>query len=130
MGVSFAMPHLSPSSFVQLQQVIRRHFARMMPPLILTALGASLAWAVLLASHGRSLAFWLAAGAALALVCIAALTRGVNVPINQRLVTWSTEVPPADLITLWTPWERVHSARTVLAVAAFVAQVIVLGDAV
>ena len=34
-GVSRAMPVLNPSSFIQLQQVIHKTFARMMPVLIL-----------------------------------------------------------------------------------------------
>ncbi len=127
MGVSFAMPQLSPSSFVQLQQVIHRHFARMMPPLILAAVGTSLAWAALSAGHRPSAEFWLAAFSALAMGCVAVLTRVVNVPINQRLMTWSIEAPPADLVALWTPWERVHSIRTVLALVAFATQVVGLG---
>ncbi len=129
MGVSVAMPHLSPSSFVQLQQVIHRHFARMMPPLILTAVGTSVAWTALLAGHRPSAEFWLSACAAVAMACVAALTRVVNIPINRRLMTWSIEAPPADLIMAWTPWERVHSVRTVLALAAFAMQVIGLSGA-
>jgi uncharacterized membrane protein len=126
MGVSFAMPLLSPSSFVQLQQVIHRHFVRMMPPLVLTAVVASIAWVALSASGTRSVAFWLAAGAAIAMLGAAVLTRVVSVPINAELMTWQVEAPPADLRTRWAPWERVHSIRTALAMAAFVAQVIAL----
>lgn len=124
MGVSFAMPILSPSSFVQLQQVIHRYFARMMPPLVLSAMGASIAWVALSVGRTPSLASWLAAAAALAMVVAAVLTRVVNIPINAKLITWRVEAPPADLSTLWAPWERVHSVRTVLAVGAFIAQVI------
>jgi hypothetical protein len=87
MGVSFAMPVLSPSSFVQLQQVIHRYFARMMPPLVLSAVGASIAWVALSVGRTPSLASWLAAAAALAMVVAAVLTRVVNIPINAQLVT-------------------------------------------
>jgi uncharacterized membrane protein len=124
MGVSFARLVLSPSSFVQLQQVIHRYFVRMMPPLMLGAVGTSIAWVVLSVGRPPSLAFWLVAAAALAMVVAAVLTRVVNVPINARLMTWRVDAPPADLVTLWAPWERIHSVRTVLAVAAFVAEVI------
>jgi uncharacterized membrane protein len=68
--------------------------------------------------------FWLVAGAALAMVCAAALTRAINIPINNKLMTWSIAAPPADLAELWAPWERVHSIRTVLAMAAFLCEVV------
>lgn len=50
-GVSFAMPELSPSSFVQLQQIIHVHFVRMMPILTISAVGASIVWTILLRSR-------------------------------------------------------------------------------
>jgi hypothetical protein len=50
----------------------------------------------------------------------------VNVPINNRLMKWKIEAPPADLMQQWAPWERVHTVRTLLATIAFVLQVIAL----
>jgi len=47
-GVSLAMPILSPSSFVQLQQIIHRTFARMMPVLVIGSVLSSVLWVVLL----------------------------------------------------------------------------------
>ncbi len=38
MGAAYARPVLTPSSFVQLQQIIHVHFVKLMPPLILTAI--------------------------------------------------------------------------------------------
>jgi uncharacterized membrane protein len=125
-GVSRAMPILSPSSFIQLQQVIHKTFARMMPVLIIGALAGSVLWAVLLRSRWRTGEFWLVSGASLALMCILAMTRAVNIPINKRLMTWNAAEPPADLSTAWAPWERIHSIRTVLAIVAFAAEVIAL----
>ena len=125
-GVSLAVPVLSPSSFIQLQQVIHKTFVRMMPVLIIGALFGSALWAVLLRSHWQTGEFWLASGASLALMCILAMTRAVNIPINKRLMTWNPAEPPSDLRTVWAPWERIHSIRTVLAIAAFAAEVIAL----
>lgn len=126
MGVSFAMPELSPSSFIQLQQIIHSHFARMMPILMLGAVGASVAWATLLRARWREVEFWLVALAAMALTGAVVLTLVVNVPINDQLMRWSSESPPARLMELWRPWETAHSLRTALAIAAFTAEVVAL----
>jgi uncharacterized membrane protein len=123
-GVSLAMPVLSPSSFVQLQQIIHRTFVRMMPVLNIGSVLSSVLWAVLQGVHGRTGEFWLVSGAAVLMICIFAMTLGINVPINKRLMTWNPAAPPHDLSTLWRPWERVHSVRTLLAIVAFAAEVI------
>ncbi len=125
-GVSIARPELSPSSFVQLQQIIHVHFVRMMPILMIAAVGASLIWTVLLRARWRAVEFWLVSGASMAMVCAFVLTRAVNIPINDQLMTWSIEAPPANLMELWRPWEEVHSIRTVLAITALAFQVIAL----
>ena len=127
-GVSLAVPELSPSSFVQLQQIIHRTFARMMPVLIIGAVLGSALWAVLLRAHWQTGAFWLVSGASLAMLCIFAMTLAVNIPINEKLMTWNAAAPPSDLRQVWAPWEQVHSIRTVLAIVAFVAEVIALSS--
>ncbi len=123
-GVSVAMPQLSPSSFVQVQQIIHKIFARMMPALIIGSILASLLWAVLL--QERTAELWLASAASLSMACILAMTLAVNVPINKKLMTWNIAAPPSDWRTIWEPWERVHSIRTVLAIAAFAAEALAL----
>jgi len=125
-GVSLAMPVLNPSSFIQLQQVIHKTFVRMMPVLILGALVGSVAWGILLRSSGRTDEFWLVSGASVTMMCILAITRAVNIPINRRLMTCDAAAPPSDLSVVWAPWERIHSVRTVLAIVAFAAEVIAL----
>jgi len=126
MGVSLAMPELTPSSFVQLQQIIHIHFARMMPILMIGAVGASILWSILLRARWRTVEFWLVCTASLAMVCAFVLTRVVNIPINDQLMTWSIQTPPANLMELWEPWEKIHSIRTVLAIVAFAFQVVAL----
>ena len=123
-GVSRARLTLSPSSFVQLQQIIHVPFSRMMPLLILGSVGATVSWTILLWARWQTAEFWLVAGAALAMVCAVGLTRAVNIPINNKLMTWSFAAPPADLAELWAPWERVHSIRTALALVAFSCEVV------
>jgi hypothetical protein len=79
-----------------------------------------------LRSRWRTDEFWLVSGASLAMMCILAMTRAVNIPINKRVMTWNAAAPPSDLSTVWAPWERIHSIRTVLAIVAFTAEVIAL----
>jgi uncharacterized membrane protein len=100
----------------------------MMPVLMLGGVGASVTWTILLRSRWSTAEFWLVASAALAMVCAAVLTRAVNIPINNQLMTWSAAAPPADLAELWRPWETVHSIRTVLAVAAFACEVVAVSS--
>lgn len=125
-GVSLATRQLGASSFLQLQQIIHVHFVQMMPPLVLSAVGGSLAWMVLLRSSWQTPEFWLVAAAAIGMVGVLALTRAVNLPINKRLMTWAIEAPPADMMDQWRPWEQIHSVRTVIATAALVCQVVAL----
>lgn len=56
----------------------------------------------------------------------AVLTRVVNVPINDALMTWNAASPPSNIRELWAPWEQVHSIRAALSVCAFVLEVMAL----
>lgn len=125
-GVSQAGSRLASATFIQLQQLIHGVYNKMMPPLVLGAVVASSVWTALLRHSSTRPDFWLVAIASLALVVAAALTRAVNIPINAKLMTWSAGAPPANLRELWRPWERVHSIRTVLTIAAFMLQAVVL----
>jgi hypothetical protein len=86
MGASFARPALSPSSFLQFQRVQHIHFKRMMPVLILAAIAGALGW-LFAAREWSGLQFWFEALATGAMVIGAALTRAVNIPINNQLMT-------------------------------------------
>jgi uncharacterized membrane protein len=126
MGATYARPALSASSFVQFQQIIHAHFVLFMPPLLLIAITAALAWLILVRARKNSAEFWFVAAALAAMVCVAAMTRIVNVPINDQLMTWTVEAPPANMREIWSRWERVHTARTFLGLGAFAAEVLAL----
>ncbi len=126
MGVSIARHKLTPQSFVQLGQSIHIYFARVMPILTIGAVLASMIWSVLLRSSWRTVHFWLVLGASIEMVSAVVLTRAVNIPINNQLMGWSTETPPANLKELWEPWEKVHTTRTILALSSFSLQVVAL----
>ena len=117
---------LSPSSFIEFQQAVHRVFVRMMPPLSIGAALAGLAWLYLDRSQSGGWQFWLVAVATAGMMLSFGLTVSINVPLNNRLMTWSSSSPPADLKKQWEPWERVHTIRTVIAVFAFVLEAIAL----
>ena len=117
---------LSASSFVQYQQVVHVYYVRMMPPLILAAVLAGLTWLLMVRSQWRAAEFWLIAASIGGILFIAAVTRAVNVPLNNQLMTWSVASPPTNLKELWAPWERVNTIRTFVAVGVFVLEAVAL----
>lgn len=128
MGATFARPSLSPSSFLQFQQIQHVHFARMMPPLTLAAIAGGLGWLIMVRAQWNSSQFWLVTVATGAMVLAAVLTLRVNIPINNQLMTWSLAAPPENMREIWNRWERVHTIRTVLWLGAFAFEVITLSE--
>jgi uncharacterized membrane protein len=125
-GVQYALPELSASSFVQLQQIIHVHYARFMPPLVLTALLSSVLWLVMIRSQWRTAEFWFIVISACGILVFATATRAVNVPLNNQLMTWSVASPPTNLREIWAPWDRVNTLRSVLATGAIVLEAVAL----
>jgi uncharacterized membrane protein len=91
-----------------------------MPFLVLTALLAAVTWLLMVRSSWRSPEFWLVALSVCGVALVAAVTRAVNVPLNNALMTWSIAAPPTDFRKLWAPWERVNTIRAFVATAVLV----------
>jgi uncharacterized membrane protein len=125
-GPQYALQKLSPSGFVQFQQVVHTHFVRFMPPLTLAALLSALIWLVSLRSKWMSVEFWLLAASTCGIVVSAVLTRAVNVPLNNKLMTWSADAPPENLRELWRPWDKVNTIRTCLASGVLILETVAL----
>jgi uncharacterized membrane protein len=125
-GLYYAVPKLSASSFVLLGQIMYAHYVRFMPPLVLTALVSSVLWLVMVRSQWRTAEFWLVAISACAILTILAVTRAVNVPLNNQLMTWSVDSPPPNPQRLWAPWERANTLRSVLATGALLLETVAL----
>ena len=126
MGASFARPTLNPSSFLQFQRIQHTYFKRMMPPLLIAAIVTALVW--LFGMGERSgVPFWLVALATGAMIVGTALTRAVNIPINNQLMTWNLEAPPDNMREIWKRWERVHTIRTILWLCAFTLEAVTFG---
>lgn len=125
-GAQLALPKLSPSSFVQFQQVVHVHYVKFMPPLTITALLTALAWLVMIRSRWASAEFWLIAVSTCGIALIAALTRAVSVPLNNRLMTWKIDAPPSNLREMWAPWDRVNTIRAFVSTGVLIFEAIAL----
>jgi len=126
MGPAYALRELSPSSFVQFQQIVHAHYVRFMPPLTLVALLSALAWLFIIRAKWTSAEFWLVTASAVGIALIAGVTRGISVPLNNALMTWNVASPPANLRALWAPWERVNTLRALVATGVLAAQALAL----
>ncbi len=119
MGATYARAELPASSFVKFQQMQHVHFARMMPILLVITILSSLAWLFVIRSRAKSASFPFLALGTLAFISIVVMTRMVNVPINNLLMTWSASSPPPEMAQIWARWEHVHTIRTAIAVLGF-----------
>jgi uncharacterized membrane protein len=119
-GAHYARPELDPSSFVRFQQVVHVHYAKFMPPLVLIALLTALAWLVTVRPQWRSAELWLVAASVCGIALVAALTRAVNVPLNNELMTWNVAAPPSNLKEIWAPWARVNTTRAIVTTVVLV----------
>jgi uncharacterized membrane protein len=117
---------LDASSFVEYQQTVHVTYVRMMLPLVFAAILAAVSWLFLVRLQWRGAEFWLVAASTVGILFVATVTRVVNVPLNEQLMTWSVATPPANLKELWAPWEQVDAIRTVVAVGAFAVQAFAL----
>lgn len=123
-GVYQALQGLTPSSFVQFQQILHRYYAAFLPFLVLAALLTTFGWLVMIRSQWRTAEFRLIAASACGIALIAVVTRLVNVPLNNLLMTWNVADPPSNLKVVWEPWDRVNTIRTILAAVVFILEVV------
>jgi uncharacterized membrane protein len=127
MGNTFARPSMSAPEFIRFQKIQNTYFARMMPVVLLTAIASGLASMLLMRAQWNTPQFGLMALATLAIILGVALTRIVNIPINDQLQTWSEASPPTNLRETWGRWEKFHTVRTILFMVAFALETVALG---
>jgi uncharacterized membrane protein len=126
MGASYARPALTVADFIRFQQIQHLHFKPMLIPITLGAVLGGLIWIWLSRSRWRTASFWLVTTATASMVAVAAMTRIVNFPINDAMMTWRAAAPPSNVRDLWAPWEHVHTVRATLSVIAFILETLAL----
>jgi uncharacterized membrane protein len=123
-GNTYARIRLTPEGFVAFQREQNKRFTAMMPLPILAAVVASASWLVMMRDRVGTTAFWLAAAGTVANVLVVAITRIVNIPINNRVDAGQAE--PVAVRRLWPRWERAHTVRTGIALVAFACELVAL----
>lgn len=118
-GVTPVRPQLSVPSFVLFQQQLHIRFAILMPILLGVGLLSGIISLVLLRGDYKRKGFICTALATLCTLFVVILTRSVNVPINEALMTWSATSPPPNVMQLWSPWEQAHTIRTIVSLIGF-----------
>jgi nitrate reductase NapE component len=62
--------------------------------------------------------FSLLVTACLCVLAVGLITRFGNIPINNQMLTWNIDSPPADWLTLAKEWWRFQTARVILQTTA------------
>ncbi|QTN29433.1 DUF1772 domain-containing protein [Rhodoferax sp. AJA081-3] len=126
--VAPAMANLDASAYITTQQWINRVVRN-------ATFGATYFGSALLPLAAALAAFWCSqrrvglAWLAIGLVYFAGvfwLTRTVNVPINDALATWQAASPPSDWAHARDNWNDANLVRTWVAMACFVAAVVLV----
>ena len=118
-GVSPIRPKLPAAAFVLYQQELHLRFGKLMPVLLGGSLLAGLIALTLQRRSYASKGFIFTVIATLCTIGVIILTRLINVPINETLMTWQVAAPPENVMQLWAPWEGSHTIRTVIALLGF-----------
>lgn len=117
---------MSVTAFVQYQQILHSYYGIFMPVLIAVSGITALVWSLSIKPRWRGAEFWLIAASFIAIVSIFAMTRAVNVPLNNWLMTLNADAPPADFRQTWAPWETVNTLRAAFSVSALALEAIAL----
>jgi uncharacterized membrane protein len=118
-GVSPIRPKLPAAAFVLYQQELHLRFGKLMPVLLGGSLLAGVIVLILQRRNYASKEFVFTLMATLCTMGVIVMTRLINVPINETLMTWQVAAPPENVMQLWAPWEGSHTIRTVLALLGF-----------
>jgi uncharacterized membrane protein len=118
-GVSPIRPKLPPAAFVLYQQELHLKFGKLMPVLLVGSVLAGLISLILTRRDYRSNEFIFTGIATICTLVVIVVTRLINVPINETLMTWQVSSPPENVMQLWAPWEGAHTIRTVIALLGF-----------
>jgi uncharacterized membrane protein len=120
-SLSRTMSQLSPETFLAVGHEMIQNLGTLMAILLPFALLSALITLVLARQEGHAAAFrWVAAGFLL-MVAALVITLAVEVPIDNRIQTWTVATLPADWRSIQSRWELWHTVRTFASIAALAA---------
>ena len=120
-SLSRTMDHLSAPTFLAVGHQMIHNLATPMAILLPLALLSALVGLALLWPNGRTAEFWWLAAGFLLMVAALGVTLAVEVPIDRQIQAWTVATLPADWRSIQARWERWHTLRTFLSLAAVVA---------
>jgi uncharacterized membrane protein len=115
-GVHGPVASLDPRPEIQLRQALIRRLRVLVPAIFGMAFFSGIA-VTLLEGFGPGLGFRCAG--LFFLVVFISITLVGTVPINQAVLTWEAAAPPEGWRAMINRWERLDTARTWAAIAAF-----------
>jgi uncharacterized membrane protein len=123
-SLSRTMDQLSAPTFLTIGHQMIHNLGTPMAILLPLALLNALVGLALLWPQGPTARFWWLAAGFLLLVATLAITLAVEVPIDRQIQAWTAATLPADWRSIQARWERWHTLRTFLSIAAVVAATI------
>jgi uncharacterized membrane protein len=93
------------------------NLAIVMRVLMIASGAVGLTVVVLMFRRGATGAAWLALAGLLALIAVIIVTVAVEVPIDNRVTTWTSATLPADWQEIRSRWANAHTLRTFLSLA-------------
>jgi hypothetical protein len=99
------------------------NLATIMAVFMISAVVIGLLATVLLFRHRSPAAGWLALAGLLLMVAVIVVTLSVEVPIDNKIKTWTEATLPPDWQDIRARWAAFHTLRTFLSLAAVVAAV-------
>ena len=115
------MDQLSAETFLAVGHQMIRNLGGPMAILLPLSLLSALVTLALLWPHRHAAAFWWLAAGFLLMVAALAITLAVEVPIDNRIETWTAATLPADWRSIQSRWELWHTMRTFTSIAAVAA---------
>ena len=120
-SLSRTMSQLSPETFLAVGHEMIQNLGTPMAILLPFALLSAVITLVLARQEGHAAAFrWVAAGFLL-MVAALVITLAVEVPIDNRIETWTAATLPAVWRSIRSRWELWHTVRTFASIAALAA---------
>jgi uncharacterized membrane protein len=120
-SLSRTMNQLSPETFLAVGHEMIQNLGVPMAILLPLALLSALVSLALLWPRGRTGAFWWLLTGLLLMVAALVITLAVEVPIDNKIETWTAATLPGDWRSIQSRWELFHTIRTFVSIAAVVA---------
>jgi hypothetical protein len=117
------MTRYDATTFLADGQHMIANLATIMAVLMISAVVVSLLATLLLFGRRSIGAGWLALAGVLLMVAVIVVTLSVEVPIDNKIKTWTTATLPSDWMDIRARWAAFHTLRTFLSLAAVAAAV-------